>query len=248
MDPLQALRQVGLTEKEAGVYLALLQLGRATAYSIAVKSGFKRPTTYLILDDLVRAGYAVEVPQAVKKLYEARPPEEVFSVARERLRTAEAGLPGIQALVRKRQGRTQTLYFEGLAGLEQALQYRLRDAANKEFVGFYADSAEAPPESVGLTLRYFEDCQKRGVHFRGLVPKSPNLAAFHRGNRTAGREFRQLPAAAYSSRASIDTLGDLVRIIDINGPVPQATLIENAEVAKAVRQIFELVWAKAGKS
>jgi hypothetical protein len=244
MDSLQALRQIGMSDKEAQVYLALLQLGRATAYSVAVKTGLKRPTVYLILDDLARAGYAFEIPQTLKKMYAAKPPEEVFAVARERVKSAEAGLPGIQALSRKQVGRTQTLYFEGLSGLEQALQYRVGDAGLKEFVGFYAASTDAPPESLELTNQYFEDCRKRGISFRGFIPKSEFLRGFQKNSQGSGRELRPLPAKAYSSHASLDTAGDLVRIIDINGPVPQATLIENAEVAKAVRQVFEMIWEK----
>ena len=245
MDSSQALRQIGLSDKEAQVYLALLQLGRATAYSVAVKTGLKRPTVYLILDDLAHAGYAFEIPQTLKKMYGALPPEEVFARAQERVRAAASGLPSIQALARKQVGRTQTLYFEGLAGLEQALKYRFGDADNKEFVGFYAASTDAPPESLELSNKYFEDCRKRGIRFRGFVPKSEFLRGFQKNSKGAGWDLRQLPAKAYSSHVSIDTAGDLVRIIDINGPVPQATLIENAEAAKALRQIFELTWGQA---
>ena len=53
MELKEALQTIGLNEKECAVYLALLQLGRASAYSVAQKSGLKKPTTYVILDELI---------------------------------------------------------------------------------------------------------------------------------------------------------------------------------------------------
>ena len=56
MDIQEALRNFGLNDKEARVYVALLELGQTTAYAIAERSGLKRPTVYVILDDLRQKG------------------------------------------------------------------------------------------------------------------------------------------------------------------------------------------------
>ena len=63
MDMKQALKTIGLSDKESAVYMALLQLGQATAYAVAVKSGLKKPTTYIILDELIEKGLVLKVPQ-----------------------------------------------------------------------------------------------------------------------------------------------------------------------------------------
>jgi hypothetical protein len=241
MEPLQALRHIGLSEKEAKVYLALLQLGRATAYTVAVKSGLKRPTTYLILDDLVRLGFAFESPRSLKKTFEAKPPEEVFALATERLHVAESALPSIQALVRKREGRTQALYFEGLDGLAQALKYRLNDLRGLEAVGFYGAAVGAAPEAVALAAASLADFKKGGVAMRGFIPQDKFIKPYV--GQPGGPDFREIPTSIYSSRISIDTVGDMTRIMDIVSAIPQATIIENAEVAKTLRQIFERLWA-----
>ena len=48
----ETLINLGLNEKQAKVYLALLQLGQAGVTAVAEKAGTKRPTTYLILEEL----------------------------------------------------------------------------------------------------------------------------------------------------------------------------------------------------
>ncbi|MBI5733705.1 MAG: hypothetical protein HY973_02045 [Candidatus Kerfeldbacteria bacterium] len=46
------LQQFGLTEKESALYLAALELGSAFISDLARKSQLKRPTTYLVVNQL----------------------------------------------------------------------------------------------------------------------------------------------------------------------------------------------------
>jgi sugar-specific transcriptional regulator TrmB len=244
MENIQSLRHIGLSEKEAKVYLALLQLGRATAYSVAVKAGLKRPTTYLLLDELVKNGFAYEVPRSLKKMFEAKAPEEVFALARERMKVAESALSSIQALVRKKQGKTQALYFEGMSGLQQALQYRAKDLKDGEVVGFYAAAVGAPQDALNVANNWLEEYAKLNIMIRGFVPKDDFLKPYHVNDKNANRTFKSLPTKVYSSKVSIEAMADFVRIVDIVSPIPQATIIENTEVAKTIREIFEMLWEK----
>ena len=50
------LKKIGLSENETGAYLALLELGSATAQDISKKSGIKRATTYVQLEALMQLG------------------------------------------------------------------------------------------------------------------------------------------------------------------------------------------------
>jgi sugar-specific transcriptional regulator TrmB len=198
----------------------------------------------LILDELVKTGFVVEIPSAVKKLYEAKPPEEVFATAKERMRIAETALPNIESLMRKKQGKTQTLYFEGLSGLEQALKYRINDQRGEEAIGFYAASSDMPESAMELTKAWMEECKKLNIKIRGFIPKKYLSSSFAKNDKAEGRSFKTLPNEAYSSRVSLDTVGDMVRFIDTISPIPQATIIESAEAAKAMRQIFNRMWEK----
>ncbi|MBI4087815.1 TrmB family transcriptional regulator, partial [Candidatus Kaiserbacteria bacterium] len=50
------LEDLGLSEKEARVYLAALELGQNTAERIAKQASVNRSTTYVQLDSLMKMG------------------------------------------------------------------------------------------------------------------------------------------------------------------------------------------------
>src|SRR3989338_5838037 len=95
-----ALRTLGFSEKEATVYVALLELGRGTVTEIARKAGINRTTGYDILDSLSNKGVVNVSGKEPKQEYAAQPPEAVVTylqreaeAAKERISKAEAFLP-----------------------------------------------------------------------------------------------------------------------------------------------------------
>jgi sugar-specific transcriptional regulator TrmB len=244
MEITEALQIIGLSEKESAVYTALLQLGRASAYSIAIKSGLKKPTTYVVLDELIKKGLATRVPREKKQQYMARPPEEAFAVAQEKLDLAKRKLPELLAITKGQDTKVNTIYFEGANGIKQLMEYRLKEMKGKEMVGFWATDKNVDPE----LREYFKNdwgpmVSKLGITMRGIVPNDPKLAEYRDADATYGRTMKVVPFDSYSSEVAIDTLGDLVRIQDYKNL--QGIAIENADVAKTVREIFEMVWSKA---
>ena len=93
MDITEAVATLGLNDKQSAVYIALLQLGKGSAYGIADKSGLKRPTTYVIVEELIAKGLAERIPRARKQQYRAISPEQAFGALEERLALAKAKLP-----------------------------------------------------------------------------------------------------------------------------------------------------------
>ena len=98
MDLHSAMKSLGLSDKEAAVYLALLQGGQATAYQIAKRSGLKKPTVYVILDGLIERGNVRKFMRGRGSVYTATDPVEIFVEARRRVEKAESVLPQLQAL------------------------------------------------------------------------------------------------------------------------------------------------------
>src|SRR3990172_4496626 len=119
MNLVESLQSIGLNEKEAKVYLALLQLGKATAYSVSIRSGLKKPTTYVILDQLVKKGYALKIPRTKKHLFIAESPEKVTALAKERFDSAREFLPELMALQKSETEKVNVSYFEGLEGIKE---------------------------------------------------------------------------------------------------------------------------------
>ena len=74
MDMLQKLAQIGFTEYEAKVYLALLALNPATGYQLSKESGVPRSMVYEALKRLHARGAALETVEGRATLYRPLPP------------------------------------------------------------------------------------------------------------------------------------------------------------------------------
>lgn len=116
---LSLLEKTRLTEKQARVYLATLQLGKATVAEIADLAELKRPITYVILEELERAGCVNRMPESKKQMYVAIDPN---SLATELDRTAHDFrdmLPYLRAMQRKA-GKPYVTYYSGIDGARRA--------------------------------------------------------------------------------------------------------------------------------
>ena len=150
MNLVEALQGIGLNEKEAKVYVALLQLGRGTAYSVAKHSGIKKPTTYVILEQLIKKGAANKIPRENILRYVAVNPDELFSVAEIKMNNAKQILPELKALGKGKEYKVATTYYEGVDGIKDMYKKILKLIKNKEVVGFYASAKNNPPEIIKL--------------------------------------------------------------------------------------------------
>ncbi|MHB8652193.1 MAG: TrmB family transcriptional regulator [Minisyncoccota bacterium] len=240
---LKTLETLGLSEKEAKVYFVLLQLGASTPYKLSKRSGLKRPTAYVIADELVEKGYAVKA-KGDKHTYIARPPEVIYEEREQKMQEAKKNLPELQALKGGVADKPSVLYFEGYAGLKQALMYGLRELHGGEIVGFYANPDFTTKESHEASLEFNDYRVAHNITIRGLLTDTGTLKDFEKyiQNETFTSKF--VPKETYSSNASFEFFPNFVKIIFFDTSV--AVIIESPTVAKAMRQIFEMLWSRLG--
>lgn len=122
MENIEILKKMGLNEKEASVYLALLELGTATVHLIASKAGIKRPTTYLILDQLQQKGIVSVVPRTKKVLFTAESPEKLLGDLHKKQELLKGSMPNLLALFNARKEKPQVQMFEGVEGVKLIYQ------------------------------------------------------------------------------------------------------------------------------
>lgn len=242
---IQELKKLNLTEKEARVYLALLELGPSTPYKIAKRSHLKRPTAYVIAEELVEKGLIIQMTGEKQKMYIARSPEAYVEEVEERVKDAKKIVPELLALQRKKSDKPNILYFEGVEGMRQAYQYKLKEFKGKEIVGFFARANDVDKELFEkVFLPWNEEKIVHNIQVRGFMVDDPKLQPYkkflvtERGKITA----KFLPDSVYSADCSVEVLDNSVRVVIMRSK--QAVIIESAEVALAMKQIFELLWKK----
>lgn len=231
---------LGFSEKEAQVYLALLEIGIGSAVTIARKAAIKRPTTYVVLDELIQRGAVITVPQSDKKLYRAIPPKILFETIEERLRQAKAMLPEIEALAATESYKPKVLFFEGIGGVKEVLKYGMDELAGKEIKGFYAKTSSEIMKRFDNYQEYNAYLKKNKIQMRGIAPKDQSLKPFRKSDEDFGRNFKEVDKEKYSSDVAIEIGETFVRFFD---PVNlQALVIENPAITKTLSQIFEMIW------
>lgn len=245
MNLLEALENLGLNEKEAKVYLALLQLGKATAYSISLRCGLKKPTTYVILDQLVRKGYSLKIPRAKKHLFIAESPEKVMALAKEKFNLARESLPELLAVQKDESEKVNVSYFEGLDGVKEMYRKLTKIMKDKpenerEYLCFYGHGKDAPKDYVDFWEELSFDLYKYRIRRRTFMPADDSVKWYFNEAAKLGMSSIGLPQNIYFANSSFEIFDKYVQIISHRQL--QGTLIENADVANTLRQIFEIIW------
>jgi len=89
------LKNFGLTENEAEVYLLLLKLGNVSAGEIAQKTNIHRINVYDILERLQERGLVSFVIAGKRKQYEAINPKKILELEEERKKEIEGIMPDL---------------------------------------------------------------------------------------------------------------------------------------------------------
>lgn len=155
MENNQVLEQLGLNQKQATVYMALLELGTASVQTIARKAGLKRPTTYLVLDELEAKGLVGLVPQK-KTLYTAESPERLVGELSKKQELLKRFLPELLAVYNAKAEKPQVQLFPGKEGVSQVYETILA-SGSVDFFGTIEDVEKSQPESLKEFKRKIKD-------------------------------------------------------------------------------------------
>ncbi len=244
MDKIQSsLKDLGLTIKESQVYTALLSCGNAAAYTLAEKTGLKAPTVYLTLQNLISKNLVYTLPRSKKKLFYAKDPRELINSFEEKVSRTKKLLPEMLALLPSDIPKIKVNYYQGKQGIIESLDYgRKHGYKTKDIVGFYATAENLPKDILDITVKYLEDMDKRGTPLRGITPEHSSTKKILNYNSTLGHDVKVIPYTDYSAKASIEAEEQFVRIVMLQEQ--KSIVIDNVELAKMVRQIFEMIWKK----
>jgi DNA-binding MarR family transcriptional regulator len=237
------LQQIGLTEKEARVYLALLSLESATAYRIAEHCEVKKPTVYVILEDLRKKGLVLKVPHVKKSLFSARNIGEYLQEQEARLDSVRSILPKLQAL--GIQDKLGVFFFTGLQGVTQAIDHKFDLMRGETLHSFYGDMTGTDAKIIKLLDTWDRKAIEAGISFNIVMAKlsndeyQKNLIELSKqaGSRIKIKFMEQY---AYPPNIHFEIGGDFVRILDV--AKLNATIIDDKQTAEALRQIFKIVW------
>lgn len=243
------LEQLGLSEKEARVYLAALELGAATVQEVAQKAGVRRPTAYLAFEELVRQGLLSWHERGKKRYVAAEFPDALLRVLVRREDELKARktqivrmLPALKDIFNHAKEHPRVRFFEGKEGLKAIQDDFLKTAKREALEIFSEDDVErvfsSTERNEQRTRRKEKKISGRYIYTRSAGPL-PHAAPMTRGRYISAERFPiGVDLLIYEYRVAIASLrGKLVGVI-----------IESKEIADTFRTIFELAWLGAGTS
>ncbi len=237
------LEQIGFTEKEAKVYVALLSLESSTAYEIALHCDVKKPTVYIILEDLRKKGLVLKVPHAKKAIYAAKDLSEYLSEQKGKLNAVQAMIPRLMSLGGA--GKPKVYFYSGIKGFTEAQDYKIDSMKGKTFHSFYGGSEDAEESVRALFRSWTPACVEKDISFKIVTPDTdigdfPEFKQFAAEGRHI--QVQRVGEYAQENHLSIEIAEMFVRITDSKNIV--ATIIDDKATADALRSIFNIVWAK----
>lgn len=236
------LRELGFSEKEADVYLALVEIGSAVASDIARKARIKRSTTYVILDALLERGLVSVTERQGVKLYNSTPPEQLIQHLQDTAKryanmadTAKKLLPELKAS-RKEQAPTPKIQlFEGVRGIKTVYEDTLSSLEDiRVHAGFQHIVADASGEQYDAGkkgTKAKQDIKVRTVFLNASDDRKramPNAAGLKKIMLTSREQG--------SISSEINIYDD--RVVFISPGENFAMVAESRELAEALKKAF----------
>lgn len=248
------LRTLGLSDKEAAIYLATLELGKSTVSRIGRRTGVNRTTVYAVLDSLAGKGLVSISGREPKEEYVAESPDKLVTYLKEKLADAEhrtgavkAGIMRAEELlphlksIHKVGDRPRVRFYDGKDGLKQVYDDTLAQAGEDGIRSFgsYEDMAGSLGPQYG---GYVKKRVAKGIHGRGIYPKTAASLERKRHDTEELRELALFPEDTRESYPEIDIYGDRVMIASAREEL--GIIIESAEIAAAMKKLFDIAWER----
>lgn len=242
----EILNSLGLSDKESLAYIAVLELGRGTVTQISRKANISRTSGYDILPSLANKGLVRASGKEPKQEYVAESPDNLLKVlnkklqdAEESIRVAKDFIPKLKS-IHKVGGRPQIKFYEGIDGLKRVYEDTL--TATEPIVAY------AAYEDMHATLgnyfpNYYKRRAKRGISIKGIVPRTPASLERAKYNKEEKRDIAVIPKEMFDISPDIEIYDNKVMIASWREKL--GIIIESAEIAHAMKKIFELAFAEA---
>lgn len=240
------LEDIGLTQSEIKVYLALLELEDTTAGPITKKSGLHRSRVYEALDRLIKKGLVGYVIKANKKYFKANNPEEILDYLKEKEDKVNSLIPELKRLQRtKRNDEYKANIYEGFRGLKSIFEGILRILKPKEEVLVFGARSGADFAQETWTT-YFKNYKKR-FHDKKIKFKliyNEDLRNTDEVLDYKKSKYAKLRFISHYTPAGVNIHGDNVAIFVWKKNI--AYLLTGKEIADSFREYFKVLW-KASK-
>ncbi len=244
------LQDIGLAEKEAKVYLAALEIGRATADQLAKHSKIVRSTTYVQIEALMQKGLMSTYEEGKKTYFTPESPEllkRLLTKQKEDIGAKERELTDfLPDLLRQFEGageRPVVRFFSGKEGITATREEVLTSKEKKTYTIFSYEHLRNLYSEKELD-DYSDRRRAFGIHSQGIQVHKPY---FLKAGIDALTERRFLSPEVFPfSTIEITIYDNKTSIRSLEGTI-FGMIIESEHISKGMKTIFSFLWERAEK-
>jgi sugar-specific transcriptional regulator TrmB len=234
------LQQLGLSEKQAKIYLACLELGETSIKEIAQKSGIKRTTIYDLIDDMVNAGYIRTTKKGKKVRYIATEPEDLKIIMKQREALLREIIPELTLINNVSRNKPKIWFYEGIEGIKKVYEDLLK-FPNTEVCGWGSEDS-----TTLLGTDYCNDYVKRRtakkIKLKIIYPLTEITKYYKENDKSQYRQSRTVDPKKFAFRIEINIYNN--RVLMVSAKDQMAVIIESEPIAETWKNIFKMCWEK----
>lgn len=152
----ELLQNLGLEEKEAKVYLALLSLGETTATKIADKTNLDRTLIYQLAGKLIEKGLISYIIKNNVKYFSATNPQKLIQDLKEKEKQLQKAMPELINLTKTKEQETKVEIYKGKEGIRTILKDILRTKKDYHVMGEEGRFQKIVPIDLARFLKQLE--------------------------------------------------------------------------------------------
>lgn len=235
----QSLQEIGFTEKEALVYLALMELGSGTVTDIAQRAKLKRSIIYIILEGLIKRSYVSELPDTKINRYVAAEPTKILNDLKNKTTDFKNLLPSLLAIYNKTTWKPKINYFEGKEGLISVFR-QTESAKEAYYITNIKGVAEHLPAEVERWIDFFQNKSPRTYKCQQILTDTKIDREFAKKSQGESVKFKFLPKdstldmdiSLFDNKVALTSLKDHLFIV----------VIESKALYNSMKTVFDLLW------
>jgi HTH-type transcriptional regulator, sugar sensing transcriptional regulator len=231
------LEDIGLTASEIKVYLALLEIGQASAGAILERAKVQNSVFHLAVNALIEKGLVSYVKKNKFRLYSAADPKTLLLYVKDKEKEIENMLPILEERQKRKDEKQEVELFEGIQGIITLMNLIIENSRKgDEFLFFSADEETytEQDEIQRFYQRYDVKRRDKGLTVKGIAPKRMKQFFVH----------RTLPKMKYTNAPippNTAICNNYMALITW-GKNPSGLLIKSNSIADKQRNFFNALW------
>ena len=249
------LEQLNFSEKEAQIYLALLEVGSTKPLVLAKKTGLNRTTVYDICEILMQKGLISKYKKGAATYFNALDPKHLLTylerekeektreIEKQKNRVSEL-LPqflSMQNIYGTTKPKVQ--FFEGEKGMREAYEDTL---TSKEIILAYANPQTMHEGLPNFFPEYYKRRAEKKIFIRAIVPRNEISAERVQHNQEEMRDTRYLPEGKMTFSPEVNIYNN--KMLIASWKEKMAIIVESKELADLQKMTFNLLWETLPKN